>query len=96
MHDFILHLRLDDVQNLLASGHPPIIVQLGSLLALWMIIFVFQRARRRTVVTRNASQAVQWILVIASFAVVCEEQWLPTVQRSETSMYEHFSAQLHQ
>ncbi|MEO9167295.1 MAG: hypothetical protein ABI230_02725 [Aestuariivirga sp.] len=96
MHDFILHLRLDDVQNLLASGHPPIVLQLGSLLVLWMIIFVFQRIRRRTVVARNTSQAIQWILVVASFAVVCEEQWLPTVQHSESSMYDHISAQLHQ
>ena len=96
MHDFILHLRLDDVQNLLASGHPPIVVQLVSLLVFWLIIFYFQRMRKRTLVARNTTQAIQWILVIASFAVICEDQWLPTVQHSGSSMYDHFSAQWHQ
>ena len=95
MHDFILNLRLGDVQDLLASGHPPIIVQLSSLLALWIIIFLFQRLRKRTVVARHASHAIQWILVVASFAIISEEQWLPAVRHNQAILLEHFSAQLH-
>lgn len=89
MSDFLLHLRLDDVRNLLNSGHPPIIIQLLCVNTLLMIIFMYRRMRKRGAIAKHSSNIVQWLLIFASFAVVCEEQWLPYVIRSESSMVEH-------
>ena len=79
MHDLFLHLQVGDVESLLASGNPPIIIQLGCIVALWMMIFVYQRMRQRTIAARNTGRAIRWLLIFACFAVVSEDLWLPFV-----------------
>jgi len=89
--DFLQRLRLDDVWYLLNSGHPPIIVQLLCINTLLMIVFIFKRMRRQSVARRHTSYIIQWLLLFSCFAVVCEEQWLPAMQRGEASAYDHLT-----
>jgi hypothetical protein len=83
VHNLYLNLRLDDVQNFLASGNPPIFLQLGCIVVLWMMIFVYQRMRQRTAAARHGRRAIRWLLIFACFAVVSEDQWLPFVMHSQ-------------
>jgi len=77
MHDFLLHLRLDDIQYLLRSGHPPIYVQLLCIILSVLALKVYRSKVHKRSMQNRTSQALQWMLVLACFAVVCEDQWLP-------------------
>ncbi len=85
MEDFLLHLRLDDIQYLLKSGNPPIILQLLCINTLLMIVMIFRRMRTKTTVRRHSTYVMQWFLLAACFAVVSEQQWLPHVERGANS-----------
>jgi len=85
MDDFLLHLRLDDIQYLLKSGNPPIILQLLCINTLLMIVMIFRRMRKQTSVRSNTTYVVQWILLASCFAVVSEDHWLPHVERGANS-----------
>lgn len=92
MHDLFMNLRLDDVQRFLASGNPPIFVQLLIIIGLWLFIFLYQRLRTRTVIARHAGRAIRWLLIGACFAVLGEEEWLPFVLRSLARITQHIHA----
>ena len=87
-----MNLRLDDVQRLLVSGSPPIFVQLLFIIGLWLFIFLYQRLRKRTIAARKTGRLIMWLLVGASFAVLCEDQWLPFALRNLTRVMQQIHA----
>lgn len=86
MSDFLLHLRLDDIQRLLNSGHPSIIIQLLCINTLLGIAFVMGRMRGHPVSRRKSTQAVQWLVIACTFVVVSEQIWLPYAEKTESNM----------
>ena len=91
MSDFILHLRLGDIQILLRSGHPPIYVQLLCIIFSLMALKVYRSKQHRRSMQNRTSQALQWMLVLACFAVVSEEQWLPYWLQDQAEATERIS-----
>ena len=84
MHDYIEAMRLNDVSNFLWTGHPPIIIQLVAFNTILIVIMILRRARTTGSARRPLTHLLQWILIATNLAVLCQEQWMPYVDRSKS------------
>jgi hypothetical protein len=90
MQDFVASLNLADVQNFLLSGHPSILFQILAVNTIIMMIIIFRRGRGKGSLRRHVSYILQWILILGNLMVVCQEQWMPYVDRGRTVIADHY------
>jgi hypothetical protein len=95
MSDFILHLRLEEVQFFLNSGHPTLLQQIIVLVAVLLAFTIYARIKRSHPKQRASNSRVQWALASMLFLILSEPYWMNQAIQGETRAIETLSRVIH-